>query len=278
MVNFPTSLDTSTQLPQPSAGDFTNLPSHAGAHDAESIAIIALETKLGTGASTPIANKVLRGTGIGTTAFGSLVLTTDVTGTLPIANGGTGATASTGTGNLVLATSPTIVSPTLSSAVLTSAALGTPTSGVMTNVTGLPRVGIDWTTFSNNVKAATNTSSPTLSNADLDLASSGLSLSFTLSGTGYAMVTVCLGISSTSDYEFKPEIRLGGSIIASLTPSAAIGNASSRSNVRSVSYLATLSNGVNTLSAGVFLSSSTNPGMSIGGGTISAIVFGNVTA
>src|ERR1700734_3540138 len=37
-------------------------------------------------------------------------------------------TASTGSGNVVLATSPTLVTP----------ALGTPASGVMTNVTGLP--------------------------------------------------------------------------------------------------------------------------------------------
>jgi hypothetical protein len=69
-----------------------------------------------------------------------LPLTTGVTGTLPIANGGTGITALgtgvqtalglavTGSGGIVLATSPTLVTP----------ALGTPSSGVMTNVTGLP--------------------------------------------------------------------------------------------------------------------------------------------
>jgi len=49
-------------------------------------------------------------------------------GTLAVANGGTGVTTSTGSGNVVLATSPTLVTP----------ALGTPSSGVMTNVTGLP--------------------------------------------------------------------------------------------------------------------------------------------
>jgi hypothetical protein len=50
------------------------------------------------------------------------------TGTLPVANGGTGVTTSTGTGNVVLSTSPTLVTP----------ALGTPASGVATNLTGLP--------------------------------------------------------------------------------------------------------------------------------------------
>jgi len=49
-------------------------------------------------------------------------------GTLAVANGGTGVTTSTGTGNVVLSTSPTLVTPLL----------GTPTSGVATNLTGLP--------------------------------------------------------------------------------------------------------------------------------------------
>ena len=55
-------------------------------------------------------------------------LTTDVTGTLPVANGGTGVTSSTGTVAVVLSTSPTLVTPLL----------GTPTSGTLTNCTALP--------------------------------------------------------------------------------------------------------------------------------------------
>lgn len=50
------------------------------------------------------------------------------TGTLPVARGGTGTTTSTGSGNNVLSTSPTLVTPNL----------GTPTSAVLTNATGLP--------------------------------------------------------------------------------------------------------------------------------------------
>lgn len=82
--------------------------------------------------------------GAGTCA--AIVLTADVTGVLPVANGGTnasaasitafnnitgytaaGATGTTST-NLVFSTSPTLVTP----------ALGTPASGVLTNATGLP--------------------------------------------------------------------------------------------------------------------------------------------
>ena len=57
-----------------------------------------------------------------------LPLTTGVTGTLPVANGGTGVTTSTGSGANALATSPTLVTPIL----------GTPTSGTLTSCTGLP--------------------------------------------------------------------------------------------------------------------------------------------
>jgi hypothetical protein len=55
-------------------------------------------------------------------------LTAGVNGTLPVANGGTGVTTSTGSGNTVLSTSPTLVTPNL----------GTPTTLVLTSATGLP--------------------------------------------------------------------------------------------------------------------------------------------
>jgi hypothetical protein len=57
-----------------------------------------------------------------------LPLTTGVTGTLPAANGGTGVTTSTGTGSVVLSTSPTLTSPSLD----------TPSAITLTNATGLP--------------------------------------------------------------------------------------------------------------------------------------------
>ena len=47
---------------------------------------------------------------------------------LPVASGGTGVATSTGSGNMVLSTSPTLVTPVL----------GTPTSATLTNATGLP--------------------------------------------------------------------------------------------------------------------------------------------
>ena len=62
-------------------------------------------------------------------AYLPISLTEQVGGILPVANGGTGSSsASTGSGGVVLATSPTLVTPIL----------GTPTSGTLTNCTGLP--------------------------------------------------------------------------------------------------------------------------------------------
>ena len=58
-------------------------------------------------------------------SYGKIGLTTHVSGTLPVANGGTGVTTSTGSGNVVLSTSPTLVTPIL----------GTPTSGNLANCT-----------------------------------------------------------------------------------------------------------------------------------------------
>jgi len=84
-----------------------------------------------TGVTVPAGYKTLvawNGSDFVKVSTSTINLTSDVTGTLPVANGGTGVTTSTGTGSVVLSTSPTLVTPIL----------GTPTSGTLTNATGLP--------------------------------------------------------------------------------------------------------------------------------------------
>ena len=95
----------------------------------------------GTGASTAAgglnnllpsqtsnANKYLQTDGTNASWDAVSLSTADITGTLGVANGGTGVTTSTGTTNVVLSNSPTLVTPIL----------GTPTSATLTNATGLP--------------------------------------------------------------------------------------------------------------------------------------------
>ena len=92
-------------------------------------------TSLAKLADVATGNALISG-GVGAApSYGKIGLATHVSGTLPVANGGTGVTTSTGTGDNVLSTSPTLVSP----------ALGTPSSGVVTNLTGTASININGT-------------------------------------------------------------------------------------------------------------------------------------
>lgn len=101
-TNFPGSLDNGTSLPNPSTTSYEDTLSHAAQHANANDAIKAVETKLGTSASTPSSGLILLGTGAGSSSWSQLTsaqlfaLLADKTGS---------------GGSAVFNTSPTLITP-----------------------------------------------------------------------------------------------------------------------------------------------------------------------
>jgi hypothetical protein len=107
-------------------------------------------------------------------------LTAGVNGTLPVANGGTGVTTSTGSGNNVLSTSPTLVTPLL----------GTPTSGNLANCT--------FPTLNQNT-TGTAASTPKLLSTNFTIEESGGKLLFKYGATTIASMSSTGVITSATN-------------------------------------------------------------------------------
>ncbi len=129
-------------------------------------------------------------TSVGTIATGTWEGTT-----VAVAQGGTGVTSKTGTGNVVLHTSPTLVTPLL----------GTPTSGVATNLTGTASglTAGSVTTNANltgdvtSVGNATSIASDTIINADIKSdAAIAMSKTALVGGTGLTLSTNTLNVDA----------------------------------------------------------------------------------
>lgn len=149
---------------------------------------------------TATVDSTLTASGIAVTGTLSVSGAVTLTTALPVASGGTGTNASTGTGSVVLATSPTLVTPLL----------GTPTSGTLTNCTSIPGAQINTNTVANaslaqmaNGTVKGNISGPTANAADVALSSllrsylSGLTIS-AAGSTGTFGVAVGVAMDSTN--------------------------------------------------------------------------------
>ena len=130
-------------------------------------------------------------------------LTADVTGTLPVADGGTGVTSKTGTGSVVLSSSPTLVTP----------ALGTPASGVLTDCT-FPTGHII------NVTVDSYTAEPNTNNTSLeviDVDDFAVTVSPASSSSTFFIIVFLSGVDCGDWVQFDLYRAIGASTTANLS-------------------------------------------------------------
>lgn len=134
MSGFPSSTDSFAGY---TAGETLLAANNAAQLNQIQAATVAIENKVGLGASTPTSGVALVGNGTGTSTWGQISLTTGVSGILPVSNGGNGTSTSTGTGSNVLNTNPILNNPTTTDLVNTG---GLSNTGGITNIGGIQNV------------------------------------------------------------------------------------------------------------------------------------------
>lgn len=160
-------------------------------------------TSTGTGSVVLSTSPTLTTPNLGTPSAATLTNATGLpivagtTGTLSVARGGTGVTTSTGTGNVVLSTSPALTTPNL----------GTPSAATLTNATGLPIVAGTTGTLS-VARGGTGVTTST-GTGNVVLSTSPTLVTPTLGAASATSIAAALGAVGTPSYTFTGDTNTG---------------------------------------------------------------------
>jgi hypothetical protein len=234
-------------------------------------------TALSKLAAVAVGN-VLISNGVGSApSYGQVGLATSVSGTLPVANGGTGVTSSSGTGSVVLNSGPSITNATLTTPTVGSA--GATFNGSTSGTTAFKAAAVAGTTTI-TMPATTGTMAltsdlPTVNNGTLTMAVSGTGLSgsasFTANQSGASSFTVTSNATNANTASTIVARDASGNFNAGTITATLSGTAS---NITSQANSATIaSTSANTVSTIVSRDASGN----FSAGTITAALSGNAT-
>ena len=166
----------------------------------------AISDETGSGALVFGTSPTLVTPALGTPASGvatnitGLPIVAGTTGTLSVARGGTGVTTSTGTGNTVLSTSPTLVTPVL----------GTPASGTLTNCT-FPTLNQSTTGTASNVTGTVAVATGGTGSTTTSAARTALGVAIGSDVQAYNSATA-LTTNKISDFAASTSAELAGKI------------------------------------------------------------------
>lgn len=202
-------------------------------------------TALSKLAAVAVGN-VLISNGVGSApSWGQVGLATSVSGTLPVANGGTGVTSSSGTGSVVLNSSPSITSATLTTPTVGSA--GATFNGSTSGTTVFKAAAAAGTTTitmpGTTGTMALTSDIPTVSNGTLTMAVSGTGLSgsasFTANQSSASTFTVTSNATNANTASTIVARDASGNFSAGTITATLSGNASTATSATSASNATT---------------------------------------
>lgn len=192
---------------------------------------------------------VLISNGVGSApSWGQVALASAVSGTLPVANGGTGVTSSSGTGSVVLNSGPSITNATLTTPTVGGA--GATFNGSTSGTTVLKAAATAGTTTI-TMPATTGTMAltsdlPTVNNGTLTMAVSGTGLSgsasFTANQSGASSFTVTSNATNANTASTIVARDASGNFSAGTITATLSGNASTATSATSATTATTATN------------------------------------